>query len=82
MLFSPLLREGEKREGNGGQKIVQGLTLLPATAKRRRCDILEDRARALSLVFDPMWERCKCDIITTLLELCRTYSAPFEKNDE
>ena len=43
------------------------------------CDIMEDRARALSFVHAPLWEHCKCDIFTTLLELCRTYSAPFEK---
>ena len=52
---------------------------MPAKVKRRRCDRLEDRARALSLVFNPQRERCKCDIITTLLELCRTYSAHLEK---
>ena len=45
-------------------------------------DRLEDRARALSFVYDPLWERCKCDIITTLLELCRTYSAPGTNGNE
>ena len=45
-------------------------------------DRLEDRARALSFVYDPLRERCKCDIITTLLELCRTYSAPRTNGNE
>ena len=40
------------------------------------------RARALSFMCDTIWERCKCDIITILLEFCRTYSAPRTNGNE
>ncbi len=46
------------------------------------CDRLEDRARALSFMYDTIWELCKCDRITTLLEMCRTYSAPRTNGNE